>query len=64
MMPICGYKESTGPRCEAVAEENIGTIVLPGRTDGYGNPWEQTHYLCVKHQAQLLKNLGFDYASE
>lgn len=58
MMPTCGYKTLLG-RCHRTAESSIGRIVLLGETDGYGKPWEQTHYLCHKHHAKLLKTLGY-----
>lgn len=60
MMPVCGFKTIFGRRCERTATENIGRIVLPD-VDTYRHdrkPWEQTHYLCEKHQNRLLELLG------
>ncbi len=58
MMPICGWRGWFGRRCNQVAEQNIGKIVLPGHQDGFGKPWEQTEYLCGKHQRRLLWHMG------
>jgi hypothetical protein len=59
MMPICGFKTIFG-RCNRVAEEVIGEVRTgSGETDGFGKPWQQTHYLCVKHARKLRKLLGF-----
>lgn len=63
MMPICGYKTLFG-RCRNTAEHSIGKIALLGEYDGGGRQWEQTHYLCYKHQIELLKTLGFRIRDE
>lgn len=57
MMPVCDYKKLIG-RCNATATQSIGKIALLAEVDGYGKPWEQTHYLCDKHHHKLLKTLG------
>lgn len=62
MMPICGYKTLFG-RCQTTAEHSIGRIALLGEADGFGKPWEQTHYLCQKHRVKLLKTLGLRFES-
>jgi hypothetical protein len=58
MMPICGFRIFRFWRCGRVAEANIGEIATRAAGPA-GRPWKQVHYLCEKHQIELLKLLGF-----
>lgn len=57
MMPFCEYK-----RCRKVSDKSLGKLPvgeITGSTDGAGEPWTQTVFLCNKHFKKIMGLLGY-----